>query len=171
MSTLIKIIRNDIGDDLPLGSGQIYTDPQMVRFMERSLIKINGALATSFLVDVSGVVSPTPTNDQQDVIVLCSECVIARRELSTAARNAISAKQDENSVNTSVGLPALKQHATDICGEAKLKLNELFRELQGAGANGQIIWAGNERLFEDVDFDNTGDAQLESINIDLDGTG
>ena len=167
MVAFFQVIRNDVGDDLPLGSGQLFSNSQLQRFMERSLVKINGVLATTFVVDASGVVTPTTSDKQDDAIILCTECLIAKREVARASRDAIRAKQDENSIDNSVGLGGLRDWSKSVCEDAKLKLDELRRETIGAADHGQIIWVGTERLDEDVDFDNTGDGNIESINKDL----
>ncbi len=166
MVDFLVIIRNDIGDDLPVGSGQIYSDIQIVTFMERALLKINGSLETTFIVNASGVIAPSGSAKENDAIVLCTECLIGRRELKKGARDAIKAKQDENTIDTSVGLTTLRENTANICRDARLLMIELRREVT-AGIHGDIIWAGNERLFEEVDFDGTGSNTIEGVNIDL----
>jgi hypothetical protein len=168
MASIIPIIREDIGDLLPASSGQLYSDSSLVTLIGRCLIHINGLLATSLTVSASGEIGPSGVPNQQvDAAILCTECLIAKRELNISARDSIKAKQDENSIDTSVALNARRDLMKDICGQAERALATLQRDLAGASSDGQIIWMGNTRLFEDVDFDGTGFDTLFDVNNDI----
>jgi hypothetical protein len=170
MVNFLTIIRNDIGDDLPAGSGQLYSDGQIVAFMERSVNKVNAIINSTFLVSPSGTVSPSGSAKEDEAIILCTECLIARREYQKAARTSIKAKQDENSLdksNIAKSWAAMAMGPGGVCDDAKTLLGELKREQAGAASDGQVIWSGNQRLFEDVDFDGTGNDDIFNINTDI----
>jgi len=74
---LKEIIRSDIGDDDP--SNERYDDDKLNTFIEGALKRLYTAIGLTITID-GGELSSTPTTSQFNLIVLQTECNIAKRE-------------------------------------------------------------------------------------------
>ncbi len=158
---IIQAVRTAIGDD----------DPKDERFdYDQIVALISGALkrlARRILLNITitnGALSREPTSTESDLIVIQTQCNIAKRELYNASRKGARIRQDESSVDTAAGLSVLKEAVNGeggVCTELEAAIAEYLEEnpietTSVAGTYGENIWQGNKKLYEDVDHDGQG---------------
>lgn len=158
---LREAIRADIGDD---------NEEQAPRFPDEKLdVFINTALkrlARRVELDITitdGELSRTPTSAEFDLIVLQTECLIATRERYSAIRKGVRVRQDENEVDTSVGLSPFLQAVSGeggVCTLLEEAIKQTLSQNSGAALYGENIWHGNRKLYEDVDHDGQGSERI-----------
>lgn len=154
-------IRVLIGDDDP--ANEAYTDLQLNNFIGAAITRLNRKIVTPALPFqfASGVFySVQPNSTQADLIVLQSSCMIFTRKQFELAQRAVSVKQDENSVDTSVfanGLADAISGPQGVCTQVDVAIKNYLNTVGSAAANaGENVWSGNSKLYEDVDFDGQG---------------
>ena len=164
MSSIITLVRSGIDDDeIPY----TYSPSQVVVFIERALKKLARKVGLELTIDAEGNITPAPSDDEIDLILSVTECIVAKRRAKDAAKGAIRVKQDENTIDKTGIAVNFAKLATEICSQAEDVVNDYLKT--GANTGGDIIWSGSERLYEDTDFDGTGSSTLDNVNYDIDG--
>lgn len=171
VANYIDLIRADIGDDD--SSSYTYTDSQMVELVKKSLMEINAMVGTTFeYFPTSSGIAPTPSDFQAMLVVSNVECMIARRERNTASRTKGIRIEDSDTVLDLTGATgATNRVVEDICGRFAKLLGDYVKREYGVEDNAKIIWAGNTRLYEDVDNDGTASEYRKWANTPYDRPG
>jgi hypothetical protein len=179
ITNMIRFIRMDIGDD---GSTQTYSDTQLTTMVQKATMRVDAELAScltsrggtavsggyvQFEQALSGstflpsgvfvLPSGASTNGLPDpifnLILLRSECMIAKRAHFDAAGKGIRVRDGDTEIDTSVsfaGLASLVNDQGGPCAEYQKMLEGycayIFRTTEGDITKyGTIIWAGTTR--------------------------
>jgi len=178
ITNMIRFIRMDIGDD---GSTQTYSDTQLVTTISKATLRVDydlgvglsqatsggylqfiqslsGSSTSIFLPSgvfaiPSGVVVGTIPNQLFNLVLLKSECILAKRSHFDAAGKAIRIRDGDSEVDTSVGFGGLKdltEGRGGPCAEYERALIGYLKWLQqevGADVTdyAAIIWKGSTR--------------------------
>lgn len=175
ITNMIRFIRMDIGDD---GSTQIFTDVQLMTMVQKSTMRVDASIANC-LTDKGGVAvsggfvqfeqamsGSTPlasgsfilpsgglTDPIFNLILLKTECMLAKRAHFDAAGKGIRVKDGDTEIDTSVsfgGLAALVNDKGGPCAEFDNMLmgycDYVHRATEGDVTKyASIIWVGNVR--------------------------
>ena len=171
---LIRFIRMDIGDD---GSTKTFSDLQIINTVQKATIRIDSKLGAclnppqsggliQFEQTISGISSPLASgrfvlpsgsllvglaDPLFNLVLLKSECLLAKRNYFDAAGKAIRVRDGDTEIDTSVGFAGLQGLVTGEggpCFEYKEALNDYCKFLQ-RDLNGDItqwadiIWKGS----------------------------
>lgn len=178
ITNIIRFIRMDIGDD---GSTQTYTDTQLITVVSKATLRVDydlgvglsqatsggylqfnqslsGSSTSVFLPSglfsvPSGIVTVTIPNQLFNLVLLKSECILAKRSHFDAAGKAIRVRDGDTEIDTSVGFVGLKdltEGKGGPCFEYDKALVGYLRWLQqevGADVTdfAAIIWKGSTR--------------------------
>ena len=175
ITNMIRFIRLDISDD---GSTQTFTDTQLVTMINKSTIRVDSDLAFGLMQAQSGgfirfdqassgstflpsgifqlpqgAFSGGVPDALFNLIVLKSECLLAKRSQFDAAGKAIRVRDGDTEIDTSVGFGGLKdltEGAGGPCAEYKEALAGYLKWLQDqVGGDitdfAAIIWKGSVR--------------------------
>jgi hypothetical protein len=178
ITNLIRFIRMDIGDD---DTTQTYTDTQLITTVSKSTLRVDydlgvglsqatsggyiqfaqslsGTSTSTFLASgafyvSSGIVTSTIPNQLFNLILLKSECILAKRSHFDSAGKAIRVRDGDTEIDTSVGFGGLQQLTAGEggpCAEYDKALAGYLKWLQ-AQLEGDItdyaaiIWKGSTR--------------------------
>lgn len=179
---MIRFIRLDIGDD---GTTQTYTDTQLITMVNKTTIRVDAAIASclsakggtavsggfvQFAQAISGTThlpsgifilpSGSFTGGVPDplfnLILLKTECMLAKRAHFDAAGKAIRVRDGDTEIDTSVsfaGLSSLVNDPNGPCAEFEKFLQGyctwVHRTTEGDVTKySSLIWAGNTRKQE-----------------------
>jgi hypothetical protein len=182
ISNMIRFVRMDIGDD---GSTQTYTDVQLMTMVNKSTLRTDAAIAACLTSKGGAAVSggfvqfeqglsgtthlpsgrfllPSGSFDGNlpdplfNLIMLKTECLLAKRAHFDAAGKAIRVRDGDTEIDTSVsfaGLSSLVNDPTGPCAEFDKSLegycDYLHRTTEGDVTKyASLIWVGNTRSVE-----------------------
>lgn len=155
LSTYISAVRADIADD---SASPTYTDTQMINIFKKSMLELNLLIGTSFqYYPANSGIFPQPTSDQAALLIALTECKISKRARSSAVSKGIRVKSGEESIDTTAAFGGYKDLIADTCGYFKDLLIEYLRKNRNAATYGDLIWHGNQRIYEDHDHDGQAD--------------
>lgn len=182
ITNMIRFIRMDIGDD---GSTQTYTDTQLMTMVNKTTLRVDAAIASCltgkggtavsggfvqfeqglsgsthlpsgrFLLP-SGSFEGSLSDPLFNLILLKTECMLAKRAHFDAAGKAIRVRDGDTEIDTSVsfaGLSSLVNDPNGPCAEFEQFLQGycsfLFRSTEGDVTKyASLIWVGNTRKVE-----------------------
>jgi len=175
ITNMIRFIRMDIGDD---GSTQTYTDAQFMTMVQKSTFRVDADLAFGLSVPQSGgfiefeqavsgstflasgvFIKPTGAATSGvpaplfNLILLKTECLLAKRSQFDAAGKAIRVRDGDTEIDTSVGFGGLKdltEGKGGPCAAYELALAAYLKWLQDqVGGDitdyAAIVWKGSVR--------------------------
>lgn len=173
-TNLIRFIRMDIGDD---GTPTTYTDTQLVTMIAKSTIRVDADLAFGLSVPQSGglveyeqsisgstflasgtFLKPAGVSSGGlpaplfNLVLLKTECLIAKRTHFDAAGKAIRVRDGDTEIDTSVGFGGLKDLTEGKGGPCAAYENSLEEYLKWFNAQegdltdfAAIVWKGSTR--------------------------
>lgn len=179
ITNMIRFIRMDIGDD---GTTQTYTDAQLMTMVQKSTMRVDAAIANCLTSKGGTAVSGGFAQFEQalsgstpqasgtfilpsgasasglpdpifNLILLKTECMLAKRAHFDAAGKGIRVRDGDTEIDTSVsfaGLASLVNDSGGPCAEFEKMLNGycdwIHRTTEGDVTKyGTIIWAGTTR--------------------------
>ena len=175
ITNLIRFIRLDTGDD---GSTQTYTDAQLVGIVQKATIRVDNDIGAGLTQAVSGgfvqfeqatsgntflpsgvfgLPEGSFTGNLPDgllnLIMLKSECMLAKRTYFDSAGKAIRVRDGDTEIDTSVGFGGLEGLTTGKggpCAEYDVALVNYLKWLQASRGDdvtdyAAIIWKGSVR--------------------------
>jgi hypothetical protein len=161
-------VRVTIGDDD--SDNETYTDGQLNIFIRAALKRLKNRVALGITITL-GSFSTEPTDCQADLISLQVQCMINQRDLKRGIDDGIRTRQDQSEVDT---IGALNSHSQSALGKFSacetlegaiadyIENNPDLDIPSVASTHGKNIWAGNRKLYEDVDYEGTGSDRLWS---------
>jgi len=172
ITNLIRFIRADIGDD---GANQSYTDTQIITLVAKAASRLDAKLSegsassggfiafeqatsgSTFLASgtftlPSGASTGGLPNELFNLIVLQTECILAKRANFDAAGKAIRVRDGDTEIDTSVGFKGLISLVSEDggpCKELEKALSDYISGQEGDVTQyGSLIWKGNVRKWE-----------------------
>ncbi len=175
ITNLIRFIRMDTGDD---GTTQTYSDLQLVTTVQKATIRVDGNIGAGLTQPVSGgfvqfaqaasgstflpsgifglpdgAFTANLPDNLLNLILLKSECLLAKRAHFDSAGKAIRVRDGDTEIDTSVGfggLEGLTVGAGGPCAEYDKALEEYLKWLQASRGDdvtdyAAIIWKGSVR--------------------------
>jgi len=164
----ITDIRTQIRLDLNVGTTEL-TDAELNVIVQKSVDRINFKLqlqgtSEELTFDTNtGQICPAPNGTIRAFVVMQSECLIVKRRMGDAVSKGIRVRDGESEIDTTAGFKGHKDIISTVCGQLDACIAQYLKDKAlgvfgetGAAQHGDLIWAGNSRIFEDADFD--GDA-------------
>lgn len=175
ITNMIRFIRMDIGDD---GSTQTYTDTQLMTMVTKSTIRVDYDIAFGLSVPTSGgfvsfeqatsgstflasgtfnLPSGAATSGLPEalfnLVMLKTECLIAKRTHFDTAGKAIRVRDGDSEIDTSVGFGGLRDLTSGAggpCAEYEKALALYLKWLQAELGNditnyAAIVWKGSHK--------------------------
>ena len=159
VATLQEYIATDVGLSIAASGAGTVTQATMDILFEKTLLFVNAAVGTEMAV-LAGDIDPLPDDDLAALIVMQADCLLFQHNLEKSKNNPEikRIRVDEIEVEFS-DVTTYKSKDLDakygFCAIFENAMASYIQEHLVAGA-GDIIWQGNTRRWEDVDFDGTG---------------
>ena len=158
-------VRALIGDDDV--DNETFSDSQLNNIMSAALRRLRNRVGMTITLS-SGSFSTDPNDSQSDLIILQTACLISQRQFRDAVGKGVRVQQDENMIDTAAGLSG---YAQSVGGEYSFcailedaisvyKETGLVDISSATSEYASNIWAGTQKLYEDVDYDGQGSDRL-----------
>lgn len=154
----IEEIAQQIKTDIAATATEL-SDEAIKIFIIKSLDRLNiklmleGTDAELSFDDGNGVVVPTPSSSIKALIVMQAECLIVKKRQSDAVRKSIRVRDGESEIDTTAGFGGHGDVVNNVCDELKDAIEAFLRSQGGPEQHGDLIWHGNQRLFEEANHD------------------
>jgi len=154
----IEDITNQIKTDIAATATEL-SDEAIQIFIVKSLDRLNmklmleGTSAELSFDDSKGVVVPTPSSSMRALIVMQAECLIVKKRQADAVRKGIRVRDGESEIDTTAGFRGHGDVVSGVCKELEDAIAAFLRGQGGAEQHGDLIWHGNQRLFEEANHD------------------
>lgn len=148
IDNIIDIIKIDMGLTTE------YTDSQYETLISKALRRLNRKIGTSLSISqTTGTIDPSPTDTILDLIILQTECLIAKNRRGQAVSKGIRVRDGDSSIDTTASFSGHESVVRDYCDELDKAIDDYRAISDGAATYGDIVWYGNSPVTEELDHD------------------
>ena len=139
-----------------------FTSSQYKTFIDKSLTRINSKISTVLIasgISVQTSITPTPNDVILNLIILQTECIVAKNKRRQAIAKGIKVKDGDSFIDTTSAFGGHGAVVEDYCNDIDEAIQDYIRNTVGAGVNGKLITYGTSNVIEELDHN--GDSSGE----------